>query len=208
MWIVSLFLFAHFLMEHFVFFLLTCMSSWFIMDFNPLIYIHCNSFLQPVTYLLFLKLVFLMMENHREFILDFYSRKSWVSSQEPVCSPFPLPSPPLPHPTPPPANLCNCVSFLALAARKLRTNLSFLTSSNSPEPLSRHLVTWSHPRIHILFPSHNFIVFLFLFSVFIMSVSYLKSFLQQRGAYRNDYFLFIAAHFKNDETKAHRGAMT
>lgn len=85
LWIVSLFPFVHCMMMCFVFFSLTCKKSWFIMDFNPLPSICCTYFLQPVTCLLSFLMVFhkvFRMETHRKFILDFYSRKSWISSQE------------------------------------------------------------------------------------------------------------------------------
>lgn len=102
MWLVSLFPFIRFLRECFV--LLTCVSFWLIMDFNPLTYICCSCFLQPITCLLSLLLVshkVLTMENPREIISDFHSRKSWASSQELVWG-FPPTSP------------RNCVSLFSL----------------------------------------------------------------------------------------------
>lgn len=55
------------------------------MDFYPLTYACCNYFLQPVPCLLSRLMVLhkvLRMETHRKFISDFYSRRSWASSQE------------------------------------------------------------------------------------------------------------------------------
>lgn len=83
--IVCLFLFVHFVVEYFVFSLLICRRSWFIMDFNPLTG-NCVATIDSSLLLAFYLCPWYFTKSFwwgttRKFISDFYSRENWVSSR-------------------------------------------------------------------------------------------------------------------------------
>lgn len=197
MWIVSLFLIAHFLM--------TCFfpPHWLVWALNLLWIL--------ILWCIYVATIFHglltcplsahgvprspLMGNHRKFFSDFYSRRSWASSQKLVWGLSPL--------------WIHVTDSLLLFWLQGNSGQTLLTSSNGPELPSRHPVTWSSSLSSHSFPLVQFhCPFLFLFSGFITSVSCLQPFFATMcGIHTWLYFLLGTAHFTEDEIEAPKGAV-